>query len=356
VTETSVSHIESSRVVSLFAGLGGMDIGVEGDFNFLGINYPAHQTRVVQAVEFDQRIADIYKANFEAPCLVDDIRSVASSDIAEHDILLGGFPCQSFSIVAQNPPRLGFKDERGQLFFEMSRILRDRQPQVFVAENVKGILSANKRQAFPLIVEEFRQAGYNVDWKLLNASDYGIPQKRERVFIVGFRSKAVAARFSFPGPVTPLRDVPLSSVLMPQGEIPENAYFSERALRGLEKTRLRDEMTKGRVQAPGEPSNTVGAHLAKVSLNSTDPVVRTGGRLRMFTPREVARIQSFPETFQLSGTRTLDYKALGNAVPPVLMWHVTAAVMAALGSPTLSKANEATLRDPDAERLPVGVS
>lgn len=330
-----------------------MDLGALGDFEFLGKKYPAHHTSIAQAVEYDKRLADMYQMNFEAPCIVGDIRSLDSSQVEHHDILLGGFPCQSFSIIAQNPPRLGYEDERGQLFFEMCRILESHRPEVFVAENVKGLLSANGGRAFPLIMEEFGSAGYHVDWALLNAADFGVPQKRERVFIVGFRSEAAAKRFAFPGPTTPERNVPLGAVLMHPDEVPPTAYFSERALHGLRRTRLRDEMTKGRVQDASRPSNTVGAHLAKVSLNSTDPVVETNGRIRMFTPREVARIQSFPEGFKLSGIRTRDYRALGNAVPPVLMWHVMAAVMAALGEPTFSSKGEVRLAQPSTARLPL---
>lgn len=341
------------RIVSLFSGIGGMDLGSEGGFSFLGQDYRRHATKVVQAVEFEKRIAGIYDQNFERPSRVADITSVDSSEIPPHDILLGGFPCQSFSLIAQNPPRLGYKDEKGQLFFEMSRIIRDKRPEVFVAENVKGLLSANKRQAFPLVMNEFRSSGYFVDWKLINSSDFGVPQKRERVFIVGFRSEDAAARFNFPSPTSLTSKVPLSSVLHPNDEVPESAYFSERALQGLAKTRLRDEMTKGRVQDPDEPSNTVGAHLAKVSLNSTDPVVSTDGRLRMFTPREVARIQSFPDDFVLSGVRTLDYKALGNAVPPVLMWHLTGAILDALDDRNGSLKTNQTHR---VVSLPIAVS
>ena len=95
-------------------------------------------------------------------------------------MLAGGFPGQSFSIVAQNPKRLGIKDEKGMLFFEMCRILRDRQPKCFIAENVKGLLTANKHEAFPLIIKEFEESGYDVKYTVLNAATYGVPQKRER--------------------------------------------------------------------------------------------------------------------------------------------------------------------------------
>jgi len=112
--------------------------------------------------------------------------------------LTGGFPCQSFSIIAQNPKRLGVKDERGKLFFEMCRILRERQPKCFIAENVKGILTANKKSAFPLIMKEFEESGYDVQYRILNSANYGVPQKRERVIIVGFRKDLDNYNFEFP--------------------------------------------------------------------------------------------------------------------------------------------------------------
>jgi DNA (cytosine-5)-methyltransferase 1 len=115
---------------------------------------------------------------------------------------LGGFPCQSFSIIAQNPPRLGYKDERGKLFFEMVKVLKEKQPRFFIGENVKGLLSANGGKAFPMIVKEFEKAGYHIHYRLLNSSEFGIPQKRERVFIVGFRDFDDYFNFRFPLPYT----------------------------------------------------------------------------------------------------------------------------------------------------------
>ena len=239
------------------------------------------------------------------------------------DILTGGFPCQSFSIVAQNPKRLGVKDDKGKLFFEMCRILREKQPLCFIAENVKGILSANKRQAFPLIIKEFEDSGYQVKYELVNAAQYGVPQRRERVIIVGFRNDLGIA-FNFPEP--PLTEEayysPISIAL--EKTASEKYFFSDRAVQGMMKNR--ESMNKGRAQDISEPCNTVGSHLAKVSLNSTDPVLLDDGRYRRFIPREVARIQSFPESYTLSGSDAAQYRALGNAIPPVMFWYIAKAV------------------------------
>lgn len=177
------------KAVSLFCGCGGTDVGLKGDFEFLGQHYSSNGVDIVFANDIEPKAIDILEKNFSCPTFVGDIKDLDHSVIPEHDLLTGGFPCQSFSIVAQNPPRLGIKDEKGELFFEMCKVLREKQPSVFIAENVKGILSANKKEAFPLILEEFRKSGYYVTWKLLNSVDFGVPQKRERVFIVGFKSE-----------------------------------------------------------------------------------------------------------------------------------------------------------------------
>jgi DNA (cytosine-5)-methyltransferase 1 len=278
---------------------------------------------IVYANDIDPNACAIFEKNFGIKPDNRDIRSVRSEELPEFDILTGGFPCQSFSIVAQNPIRLGIKDERGMLFFEMCRILREKQPKCFIAENVKGIMTANKRSAFPLIIKEFEESGYDVKYTILNSANYGVPQKRERVIIVGFR-KNLKIDFKFPS--VPIEDeeafVPLGSVI--QHNVDEKYYFSEKAVAGMMKNR--ETMNKGRAQDITKPCNTVGAHLAKVSLNSTDPVLMENGRYRRFTPREVARIQSFPETFELVGSESAQYRALGNAIPPVMFWYVANSV------------------------------
>ena len=258
------------KVASLFCGCGGTDVGMQGDFDYLGKHYESNNVEIVYANDIEKTACNIFEKNFGLTPDNRDIRNIKSDEIPEFDILTGGFPCQSFSIVAQNPKRLGIKDEKGMLFFEMCRILRDRKPKCFIAENVKGILTANKREAFPLIIKEFEESGYNVKYQIVHAVEYGVPQKRERVIIVGFR-KDLDIEFEFPNPTTPNIDqyVPLNAVLEP--EVDEKYFFSQRAVDGMMKNR--DSMNKGRAQNPDEPCNTVGAHLAKVSLNSTDPAV-----------------------------------------------------------------------------------
>lgn len=315
--------MDKLKVASLFCGCGGTDVGLLGGFDFLGQKYNTNNMEIVYANDIDDNACNIFEENFGIKPDNRDIREVKSEEIPDFDILTGGFPCQSFSIVAQNPKRLGVKDERGKLFFEMCRILREKQPRCFIAENVKGLLTANKRSAFPLIMEEFEKSGYDVTYSILNAAEYGVPQKRERVIIVGFR-KDLNIQFFFPDIALKKEDLyePLSSVI--EKTVDEKYFFSERAVAGM--MRKREFMNKGRAQDIEKPCNTVGAHLAKVSLNSTDPVLKIGERYRRFTPREVARIQSFPENFKLVGSETAQYRALGNAIPPVMFWYVANSV------------------------------
>jgi len=321
--------MEKIRVASLFCGCGGMDLGVIGGFSFLGKEYKENPFEIVYSVDFDEYCTKIYNENFEHKCLVKDVRDIDIKDLPLFDMLIGGFPCQSFSISAQNPPRLGYKDERGMLFFEMVKILKERQPRFFIAENVKGILSANEGKAFPMIMNEFRDAGYHVMHKLLNASDYGVPQKRERVIIMGFLKEEDYRSFRYPSKLRNEERKVLGDVIVPEENENESLFFSEKAVAGM--MAVREKMNKGRVQSLDEPCNTVSAHLAKVSLNSTDPVLMIKERFRRFSTREAARIQSFPDTFKLdSVSQGRQYKAIGNAVPPVMMWYIIKALQKVL--------------------------
>lgn len=311
--------MESLKVASLFCGCGGTDVGLLGGFEFLGKEYAANPMQIVYANDIEESACKIFEQNFALTPDQRDIRTVNSKEIPDIDLLTGGFPCQSFSIVAQNPKRLGVKDDRGMLFFEMCRILREKRPKCFIAENVKGILSANKGEAFPLIISEFEKSGYTVTFKLINAAQFGVPQKRERVIIVGIRND-LGFSYTFPEECCSSKEQFASLGQVVETTVAEKYYFSEKAIQGM--LNAKKDMNKGRAQDLSKPCNTVGSHLAKVSLNSTDPVLYVNGRYRRFTPREVARIQSFPETFKLSGSEGAQYRALGNAIPPVMFWYI----------------------------------
>ncbi len=314
--------MEKIKVVSLFSGCGGMDLGLEGGFNFLGQKYPKLPFKILYAIDNDFYAVSMYNSNFLHRCELKDVKDIIPYNLPNHHLLIGGFPCQSFSISAQNPPRLGYKDERGKLFFEMINILKVKQPKFFIAENVKGLLSANKKKAFPMIISEFEKAGYHIKYKLLNSSDYGIPQKRERIFIIGFRDIDSYLNFEFPTPTTKSgKKVKLKLVIDKEADKNEKWFFSKRAVDGM--MRVREKMNKGREQDLEQQCNTISSHLSKMSLNSTDPVLKINGKFRRFTPREAANIQSFPKNFKLeSVSENRQYKAIGNAVPPVMMWHI----------------------------------
>ncbi|TGM57706.1 DNA (cytosine-5-)-methyltransferase [Leptospira biflexa] len=310
------------KVASLFSGCGGTEVGLQGGFTFLGTQIPKLPTELVYANEVDLKTCDIFDLNFDKKVDRRDIRDVNEAEIPGHDLLVAGFPCQSFSILAQNPPRLGFTDEKGKLFFEIVRVLKYHHPKYFICENVKGILSANNGKTFPLILKEFEDAGYRVSFKLLNSRNFGVPQKRERVFIVGVRND-LKRFFIFPSKSSlfPLENN-LGKVL--ENQVDDKYFFSEKAILGMlsSNSNSKAKMNKGRVQNLNEPCNTVTAHLSKVTLNGTDPVLKIGEKYRRFTPREVARIQSFPDSFKLIGSDFTQYKALGNAIPPLLFWHL----------------------------------
>ena len=308
------------KVVSLFAGCGGCDQGIIGGFTFNGKEYAKLPFELVYALDIDQKALNTHKLNFECTNIVcGDICEIESSQIPDHDVLIGGFPCQSFSTV--NPTKDPF-DDRAILYKQMVRIVKDKQPKVFIAENVKGMMTLHKGEIFKRIRAAFEEAGYTLSYKLLNAANFGVPQKRERVILVGFRND-LNITFDFPDETNAGNWVPLS-VAVPQLAIEEKKYyFSEKAVQGMKNAK--NNMKRGLAQDLSQPCLTVTSHLAKVSLNSRDPVLLVDPEkelYRRFTPREAARIQSFPDTFQFAGSETDAYRQIGNAVPPVLFWHI----------------------------------
>jgi DNA (cytosine-5)-methyltransferase 1 len=242
------------------------------------------------------------------------------------DIIVGGFPCQSFSTV--NPTKDPF-DERAQLYKEMKKIAGEKQPKIIIAENVKGFKTLYGGSIFDKVVSAFEKIGYKVSSSLINASDYGVPQKRERVIIVAVRKDIydIKGEFVFPQKTTENNKVPLS-VAVPKIDIEdEKYYFSERAVQGLKKAK--NNMKRGLAQNLNEPCLTVTSHLAKTSLNSRDPVLLVDPKkelYRRFTPREAARIQSFPDSFKFADSEFDAYKQIGNAIPPVMFWHIAKSI------------------------------
>lgn len=316
------------KVVSLFSGCGGCDQGIIGGFSFNQRQYDRLPFELVYASDIDQKALNTHKLNFDCGEVVcGNICDIPSDQIPDHDILIGGFPCQSFSTV--NPTKDPF-DDRANLYKQMVRIAKDKQPKVFIAENVKGLMTLHKGQIFKRIREAFEEAGYTLSFKLLNAANYGVPQKRERVILVGFRND-LNVSFEFPEETNVGNWVPLS-VAVPKLAIEEQKYyFSQKAVEGMKNAK--PNMKRGLWQNLDEPCLTVTSHLAKVSLNSRDPVLLVDPETelyRRFTPREAARIQSFPDEFQFAGSESDAYRQIGNAVPPVMFWHVCNKVAAYL--------------------------
>lgn len=295
-----------------------------GGFEFNKTFYPKLPFEIVYATDIDKKAVLTHKANFDTAQLVcKDICETESDEIPDHNVLVGGFPCQSFSTV--NPTKDPF-DDRANLYKQMVRIAKDKQPEICIAENVKGLMTLHRGSIFKRVVEAFNDAGYNTYYRLVNSADYGVPQKRERMIMVCVR-KDLEVDFNFPEAPNVGKWVPLS-VAVPELAIDEKKYyFSERAVQGMKNAKK--NMKRGLAQSLDEPCLTVTSHLAKVSLNSRDPVLLVDPRkelYRRFTPREAARIQSFPDTFVFAGSEADAYRQIGNAIPPVMFWNISNAV------------------------------
>lgn len=315
-------------VASLFCGCGGSDLGMLGGFDFLGHRYDALPFRIVYAADADPTAVDTYNLNFDHPATVADVTKTDFNALPEADVMIGGFPCQSFSTV--NPTK-DTDDARANLYRQIVRYLRERRPRAFVCENVKGLLLLQHGALIRRVVEGFEGEDYTVAYKLLRAVDYGIPQRRERVIIVGFRAD-VPFRFAFPEAACgPQEQVPLKAVIDNLRPDEGKYYFSARAVAGMRAAK--GNMKRGLAQCLEQPCLTITSHLCKTSINSRDPVLlvdEAADLYRRFTPREAARIQSFPESFRLCASERQAYKQIGNAVPPVLMWHVARSLATAL--------------------------
>ena len=301
--------------IDLFAGIGGMRIA----FQKLG-------GRCVFSSEWDKHSQQSYYENFgEMP--FGDITKVNETEVPKHEVLIAGFPCQAFSIAGFKG---GFKDTRGTLFFDVARILQEKHPDAFFLENVKGLYGHDKGRTLDVILRTLREdLGYYVpDPQIMNARDFGVPQNRERIFIVGFRNKAAAGRFSYP---TPLGVHTTIADILEDKEVSVKYYLSNQYLRTLVNHRARHE-AKGHgfgyeiipndgvanaivVGGMGRERNLV---IDKRLTNFT-PVTHIKGTvnkkgIRKMTPREWARLQGFPDKFKIVVADANSYKQFGNSV------------------------------------------
>lgn len=291
-----------------------------GGFNYLGKRYEELPFDIVYAVDFDKWAVDTYNKNFKHKAVCADVTEVDFSKIPDVDIMIGGFPCQSFSTV--NPTK-DTEDDRAQLYKQIVRFLQTKQPKCFICENVKGLITLKGGSIVNKIIGEFADCGYRVQYKLLKAVEYGIPQRRERVIIVGMRNDIVY-NYEYPTPLnTEENATPLRAVIDKLAIEEQKYYFSQRAVQGVKNAK--NNMKRGLWQNLDKPCLTITAHLAKTSMNSRDPILLVNPEAelyRRFTPREAARIQSFPDEFLLNDSEPKSYKQIGNAVPPVFMWYV----------------------------------
>lgn len=314
------------KVVSLFSGCGGADLGIIGGFQYNKFFYKNLPYKLIYATDIDQKALNTHKKNFKCNDVIcKDICSLSTLEIPDCDIVIGGFPCQSFSTV--NPTKNPF-DDRANLYKQMVRIIMAKKPKVFVAENVKGFMTLHNGTICRTVITSFKEAGYHVYTKLVNAADYGIPQKRERVIMVGIRNDInFLNEYQFPKETTKNNWIPLSAAVPKLAIKEKKYYFSERAVWGMK--HAKNNMKRGLYQNLNEPCLTITSHLAKVSINSRDPVLLVDPAhevYRRFTPYEAAKIQSFPDTFQFAGSETDAYRQIGNAIPPVLFWHIAKSI------------------------------
>ena len=311
------------KSIDLFAGIGGIRLGFDRAFG--------DSIKTVFVSEWDEYAQKTYKANFHDDFeIAGDITKISADDIPDFDICLAGFPCQAFSLAGQ---RKGFKDNykgmaRGTLFFDVARICEKKKPKVIFCENVKGLTVHDKGRTFEIITETLRQIGYEPFQDILNSKDFGVPQNRERIYIVAFRKDIAPAKFVFPTPTDTskrIRDI------LEKKPVPAKYYLSDVYLETLKRHRAHHEaLGHGFGYEIREWDDVAGAVVCGgmgrernliVDKRQTDltPTTHIKGEInkegiRKMTPREWARLQGFPEDFKLELADVHLYKQLGNSV------------------------------------------
>lgn len=301
------------KFIDLFAGIGGIRLGFESVGG-----------TCVFSSEWDAAACETYKANFgEQPA--GDITKIKSNDIPDFDILLGGFPCQPFSIIGDKE---GFNHEtQGTLFFEIERILKDKKPSAFMLENVRNLTAHDGGRTFKVIIEHLEALGYHVYAKVLNALDFGVPQKRERIIIVGFLEDV---EFSFPEPIPAEKRLTLKDILE---ENVDQKYYVRPEIRESRLARLKDpnypkpyishENIAGSVTPhPYSSALRAGASANYILINDE----------RRPTERELLRIQGFPDTFKIVVPYGKIRHQTGNSVAVPVMKAVARQMISALKS------------------------
>ncbi len=307
-----------SRFIDLFCGIGGFRYAFEGAAAERGL-----QGECVLSSDIDPHCVKAYAANFsERP--LGDIRAVEASAIPEHDVLLAGFPCQPFSIIGG---RKGFSDTRGTLFFEIARILDAKRPRAFLLENVKTLRGHDKGRTLRKILKTLRGLGYAVDCRVLNALDFGLPQRRERIWIAGFQDSSAMKRFKWPEGGVPMRA--LDDLL--EKDVPARHYASSHILERRSSaeveldggTRIWHENKSGHISAyPYSCALRAGASYNYLLVDGE----------RRLTPREMLRLQGFPDSFKIVCSEFQTRKQAGNSLPVAVARAVLGSLLDALES------------------------
>jgi DNA (cytosine-5)-methyltransferase 1 len=309
------------KTIDLFAGIGGIRIGFEN----AGFN-------TVFANDFDEPCKKTYDVNFKKTKLVvEDIRKLGVDDLPEFDFVLGGFPCQAFSIAGY---RKGFEDEknRGNLFFDIARIIKAKSPEGFMLENVKNLKSHDGGNTFKVIEKTLKDLGYYVKAKVLNTMEYGnVPQNRERIYIVGFKNKNYSDKFVFPEPVKLTKKI--TDIL--EKNVPEKYYYNGKPLYIKLKDFVKEEgkVYQWRRQYVRENKKGVCPTLtANMGMGGHNvPIIKDKKGIRKLTPLECARIQGFPKDFILPNLAdSALYKQLGNSVSVPVVEAVAKQMMKAM--------------------------
>ena len=297
------------KVVSLFSGAGGLDLG----FIMAG-----HE--IIWANDLYEDAVSTYRKNLGNHIVCEDISKISAEDIPDCDIVIGGFPCQGFS-VANTKRHIG--DERNELYKQLIRIITAKKPKFFLAENVKGLTNLAKGAVFKMILNDFSEMGYKVSYKVLNAADYGVPQTRLRVIIVGVRSD-IDWEYAFPAPTNTqggsdsLPDWVSVSVAL--ADIPDPDLPNNLPNHTYSKYKLNINGYLGhRLLDPNKPAPTV---TARGDSRGGVVIHPHPNGLRRMSCRELATVQSFPLTYEFCGNNSSVYRQIGNAVPPLLGYAV----------------------------------
>lgn len=287
------------KIVDLFAGIGGIRLGVEQAFGSVDCVFTS---------EIDKHAVTTYKANFKDSHIFGDIKQIDENDVPDHDILLAGFPCQPFS---QAGLKKGFTDTRGTLFFDIERILLAKQPKAFLLENVKQLKGHDKGRTFQTIIDHLNKAGYKVFYEILKAKDFGVPQNRERIYIVGFLDHSI--NFEFPKPTnlpTRVGDI-LDDVVDEKYTISDKLWTGHKRRKELNKSNGKG-FGYGLFNKESAYTNTISARYYKDG--SEILIEQENKNPRKLTPREAARLQGFPEGYIIPVSDAQAYKQFGNSV------------------------------------------